>query len=97
MIVSLSNEINILRGGVDCVLVSFFNFQALDLGSIPGRRKTVKMDVLIHLSCNCYFITFSFYPHRKYNQLKKYIPKKRTKRKLIYVLNRSCLNLTRIL
>ena len=29
MIVSLSNEINILRGGVDCVLVSFFNFQAL--------------------------------------------------------------------
>ena len=41
MIVSLSNEINILRGGVDGVLVSIVDFQALDLGSIPGRRKTV--------------------------------------------------------
>ena len=77
IIVSLPNEINVLRGGVDGVLVSFFDFQALDLGSIPGRRKTVKMDVLIHLSCNCYFITFSFYPHRKYNQLKKYYSKKK--------------------
>ena len=77
IIVSLPNEINVLRCGVDGVLVSFFDFQALDLGSIPGRRKTVKMDVLIHLSCNCYFITFSFYPHRKYNQLKKYYSKKK--------------------
>ena len=41
IIISLSNEINILRGGVDCVLVSIVDFQALDLGSIPGRRKTV--------------------------------------------------------
>ena len=41
MIVSISNEINILRGGVDGVLVSIVDFQALDLGSIPGRRKTV--------------------------------------------------------
>ena len=33
MIVSLPNGINVLRGGVDGVLVSFFDFQALDLGS----------------------------------------------------------------
>ena len=41
MIVCLSNEINILRGGVDGVLVSIVDFVALDLGSIHSRRKTV--------------------------------------------------------
>ena len=39
MIVSLSNEINILGVGVDGVPISIVDFQALDLGSIPVDAK----------------------------------------------------------
>ena len=46
MIVSISNEINILRGGVDGVLVSIVDFQALDLGSIPVDAKPFRRTFL---------------------------------------------------
>ena len=70
-------------------MVSIVAFQAVDLGSIPGQRKSVSKTFLAICSKNVILLLFYFIQTENIFSWKYIIAKKKAKRKMVYVFNRS--------
>ena len=70
-------------------MVSIVAFQAVDLGSIPGQRKSVSKTFSAICSKNVILLLFNFIQTENIFSWKYIIAKKKAKRKMVYVFNRS--------
>ena len=70
-------------------MVSIVAFQAVDLGSIPGQRKSVSKTFLAICSKNVILLLFNFIQTENIFSWKYIIAKKKPTRKMVYVFNSS--------